>query len=897
MTSPKMRDLLNSCTVKILSSSKQLQGTGFFIAEGLILTCAHVVRDFKDSDEIDISWRSGNPPTFKAQIREIICRDNRQLNDDPSQDIAILNLIEDFSHPCVEFDLSIPQLNTELLVYGHSAQVDGETTFKYEGRGFKKDALLHTLKDGQAVGGMSGSPLFNRSTEKICGFLAISRNPNDNLGARAIPASTIKSRFPIFFDLNLAFHRKDKRWSKLRKKPARRKISVYLASISLLLLIIFHFLPPNNNITIYFIVLIIAGLFLTSSLLFTNNLEQELEVEVGRFELNAVTSLVSLSFCISICMFFIKVSFGGDGYTREGKISFQYFTGMDNLPVLSFVESNFPEELTKTVLNTSSNPLVYRKTPAFLALESFVSGSGNTSFIRNTSNAGFGYALNRNGYTRSGGKRGSSDPINSSGEKRQSETREEFENSKITYGEEVSTGFKYISLFSSFQSNLTNAKWTSFIDSYSKFKEGVGLIIQYPQLSTLIEKNIRDTDIPEWKKDISDDIWLRSIAKENPQHRGIIGYVYSYITDLANKNLLAGCGFLSNNPNDRIPLVDKAVSTPYIRFADIKNSSKSDIRISSIVYKIYGSPDNLYRLTDVTDRLSLFSGIELTTDSLEPSGIILEPERHLLIPIEFGLDSGSQKNRFRTLAPLTKEQILTLSKRNLYITRADATVKEYKKQGNLGIVQKLDSSNAFFQESRLLDELLTSIPKHFAVGAFINLASITVDGKQLKLKPPLNDTTKLAASKHYMSGSCPYLFVKHKKTRRWKELGTVLYGRAALNLQDFETHYLGDNIESFRLEEREEEVTYLDSLSVNYFDSVSQKTYEVELNLPDVMKKVDGQYHLMKQGDSVEINLEEVLPPKAQRVQVKLNGYYLPLASRGANIPRTILNKTSSNQM
>lgn len=890
-----MRDLLDSCTVKILSSSKQLKGTGFFIAKGLILTCAHVVKDFKDSDEIDISWRNGNPSTFKTQIREIICRDNRQLSDDPSQDIAILNLIDDFAHPCVEFDLSTPQLNTELLVYGHSEQIDGETTFKYEGRGFRKDALLHTLKDGQAVGGMSGSPLFNRSTEKICGFLVISRSLNNNLGARAIPASIIKARFPIFFDLNLAFHRKDKRWSKLRKKPIRRKYSVYLACVCLLLLIFFHFLPPNNNVTIYFIVSIISVLFLMSSLLFTNNLEQELEV--GKIELNAVTSIVSLGFCISISMLFINVPFGGDGYTREGKISFQYFTGMDNLPVLSFVESNFPEELTKTVLNTSSNPIVYRKTPAFLALESFVSGSGNNSFIKNTSDAGFSYALNRDGYTRSGGKRGASDNINPSGERRQSESREEFDNSKMTYGEELSTGFKYISLLSQFQANLTNAKWTSFIDSYSKIKEGVGLIIQYPQMSTMLEDNIRDTNKPQWKKDILDDVWLRRIAQENPQHRGIIGFIYSYITDLSNKNIIAGCGFLSSNPDDRIPLVNKSVPTPYVRFADITNSSKSDIRISSIFYKIYGIPDNLYRLTDVTNRLSLFSDIQMTTDSLEPSGIILEPGRHLLIPIEFGLDSGSHKNTFRNLAPVTKEQILTLSKKDLYITRADATIKDYNMKGNLGIVQKFDSSNAFFQESRILDELFESIPKRFAVGSFINLDSITVDSKKLKLNPPLNDTTKLAASKHYMAGSCPYLSVKHKKTKRWEELGTVLYGRSTVNLQDFETHYLGDNIESFRLEEREEEVAYLDSLSVTYFDPISQETYEVELNLPDVMKKVDGQYHLMKQGDSVEINLRKVLPVNAQRIQVKVNGYYLPLANKGANIPRVILNKTSNNQM
>ena len=239
---------------------------------------------------------------------------------------------------------------------------------------------------------------------------------------------------------------------------------------------------------------------------------------------------------------------------------------------------------------------------------------------------------------------------------------------------------------------------------------------------------------------------------------------------------------------------------------------------------------------------------------------------------------------------------MALSKKDLYVTRADATGKEYESKGNLGIVQKLDSSSSFVQESKLLNQLFQSIPKRFAVGSFINLDSIAVDGKEIKLKPPLNDTTKLSASRYYAGGSCPYLSIRHGKTGRWEELGTVLYGRSASNLQNFETHYLGDNIEGFRIEEREEEVTYLDYLSVTYFDSISQKTYEAELKLDDSLTKVDGQFYLMKESDFIEIDLKQVLPPNAQAVQVKVNGYYLPLADGGETTSRTTLNKVSTNQ-
>ena len=58
---PDIQDFLVDCTVRVESSGRR--GTGFFIAPGLVLTCAHVIEDAASGDYTpsgaDIHWGGG----------------------------------------------------------------------------------------------------------------------------------------------------------------------------------------------------------------------------------------------------------------------------------------------------------------------------------------------------------------------------------------------------------------------------------------------------------------------------------------------------------------------------------------------------------------------------------------------------------------------------------------------------------------------------------------------------------------------------------------------------------------------------------------------------------------------------------------------------------------------
>jgi tetratricopeptide (TPR) repeat protein len=215
MTEQRLDRLLQKCTVRLNVAGRQ--GTGFFVAPGLVLTCAHVLGQF-GSESIQVFWKE-TQQEYDAKIKGII--------ENPNIDIALLSLIGNIQeHPCVYFDLLDPLIGHNLYAFGYPVDYSetysgGESvTLEYEGDSFKDNALFLKLKEGQIKEGSSGSPLLNLISGGVCGIVAISR-PNA-LGGRAIPVKVIFREFPILKKLNNEFHEQDNRWCNLLPEKANK---------------------------------------------------------------------------------------------------------------------------------------------------------------------------------------------------------------------------------------------------------------------------------------------------------------------------------------------------------------------------------------------------------------------------------------------------------------------------------------------------------------------------------------------------------------------------------------------------------------------------------------------------------------------------------------------------
>lgn len=155
-------------------------GAGVFVAPGLVLTSAHVVKAAHEQRrEVTILWQE---QSFFATI---------DLYDGPAYpDLALLGLPFRL-HPFCDIDPSV-NLNDLLFSIGFpKAHPQGDSlTLYYEGSTNPPQVLMK-LKGGQVVPGFSGAPLLNTRTNRVCGIIKATRDQHSDIGGRAIPAELI----------------------------------------------------------------------------------------------------------------------------------------------------------------------------------------------------------------------------------------------------------------------------------------------------------------------------------------------------------------------------------------------------------------------------------------------------------------------------------------------------------------------------------------------------------------------------------------------------------------------------------------------------------------------------------------------------------------------------------
>lgn len=196
-------ELLADCTVRILSGGAS--GTGFFVAPGQVLTCAHVIANAQQGGvqklPIKVFWKGQE---YSAQIVA--------FRDPDYPDLALLQApISD--HPCVLLQGGAEPF-IELYTYGYtgSDSPGASTTFACEGWAGDNYELLK-FKEGQVVPGMSGSPVLNRQTGNVCGIIQFTRDRNNALGGKAMLAKVVLREFPELEEKQRQFHQQDRRWT------------------------------------------------------------------------------------------------------------------------------------------------------------------------------------------------------------------------------------------------------------------------------------------------------------------------------------------------------------------------------------------------------------------------------------------------------------------------------------------------------------------------------------------------------------------------------------------------------------------------------------------------------------------------------------------------------------
>ncbi len=210
-----LTNLLEDCTVRIEVGDSF--GTGFFVAPGTVLTCAHVVKpETAKKSPVKVVYKK---KTYKSE--RII---KKEILDDEYPDLALFKVnISD--HPCVYLDDDF-QLWDKFYSFGYTTdQINGEgVTVECEGS-YDGDRRLMKLKEGQIQHGFSGSPLLNARTERVNGMLQMSRDPDKERGGFAFPMENINKFFPDLLERNRKFHDENSQWEDACGQSIKRSIS------------------------------------------------------------------------------------------------------------------------------------------------------------------------------------------------------------------------------------------------------------------------------------------------------------------------------------------------------------------------------------------------------------------------------------------------------------------------------------------------------------------------------------------------------------------------------------------------------------------------------------------------------------------------------------------------
>jgi CHASE2 domain-containing sensor protein len=228
-TDLQLDELLKLCTVKLSVPGKFGWGTGFFVAPGKILTCAHVVKD-AGGQLVKVCWQ-GKEDFGEASVQGLFA--------DPF-DLALLELQNSpAAHPCVYLDEALRSNSTvepddDLYIYGYPDDTPNgaPVTAKCEGLTGDKPPIIK-YKQGQVRPGISGSPLLNRRTCKVAGIVKFTRDRSNDLGGGAVPVTAILEKFSELKDLQAKFHKIDRRWNALLPKTRCRPRTVALTSLGI----------------------------------------------------------------------------------------------------------------------------------------------------------------------------------------------------------------------------------------------------------------------------------------------------------------------------------------------------------------------------------------------------------------------------------------------------------------------------------------------------------------------------------------------------------------------------------------------------------------------------------------------------------------------------------------
>jgi hypothetical protein len=210
--------LAQACSVRLMYGDTFI-GSGFFVAPGEVLTCAHVVqrhpagsvtvhwagRQLGETARVMLPPEPGPGPTYAAP------------------DLALLSVPPIEGQPSVWLGNRAPLSGAEVLAFGYSADTPtagvAVDSLRLEVVGPSGSAYIK-IKDDVIPAGMSGSLVLDVRTGRVGGIVKTSRDRQAAVGGWIVPVSIVIEHLEGLANRNTAVHRAGSPWRAAVEGPA-----------------------------------------------------------------------------------------------------------------------------------------------------------------------------------------------------------------------------------------------------------------------------------------------------------------------------------------------------------------------------------------------------------------------------------------------------------------------------------------------------------------------------------------------------------------------------------------------------------------------------------------------------------------------------------------------------
>src|SRR5260370_24397981 len=197
-------ELLRRCTVRLSVSGGH--GTGFFVAPGTVLACAHVVKPGQEAKKAATAFWNGQ--AYIAGIQHYLGETHSELQM-LYPDLALLKGDKLSDHPCAYLHEEA-HLGDEFYSYGYLDDYKGGDPATFVTEGWTSQRKLLKLKAGEAQAGMSGAPVLNLRTGGVCGRMKRSRGVDSDLGGGGVPVRRGFGGFQELVERQKRFHQRER---------------------------------------------------------------------------------------------------------------------------------------------------------------------------------------------------------------------------------------------------------------------------------------------------------------------------------------------------------------------------------------------------------------------------------------------------------------------------------------------------------------------------------------------------------------------------------------------------------------------------------------------------------------------------------------------------------------